>query len=214
MTSPIDVDPARSALVVMDYQVGHVSRLPAAGLALQRVRDAVDDVRMMGGHVAWVRMGLDDKQFDAVPRTSVMASMVTPERRNELHANSPATRIHGDLSPRSSDITVRKIRVGAFSTTDLHQQLRARGITTLVLAGSSTSGVVLSTVREAMDLDYRVIVLGDGCADHDPTVHAFLTGVVFPRHVAVIDVAHLRDLMRSPDPGSGSAARDWAAPAS
>lgn len=214
MTSPIDVDPARSALVVMDYQVGHVGRLPAADLALQRVRCAVDDIRTMGGHVAWVRMGLDDKQFESIPPTSVMASMATPERRHELHANSPATRIHGGLSPRSSDITVRKVRVGSFSTTDLHQQLKARGIMTLVLAGISTSGVVLSTMREAMDLDYRVIVLGDGCADHDATVHAFLTGVVFPRHVAVINVAHLRDLMPSPEPGTGSTARDWAVPAS
>lgn len=213
MTSPVDVDPARTALVVMDYQVGFVQRLPAAGLALQRVQAAVNDVRMMGGHVAWARMGLDDRQFEAIPPTSVLASMVTPERRNELHADSPATRIHGGLSPRSSDVTVRKTRMGAFSTTDLHQQLKARGITTLLLAGISTSGVVLSTVREAIDLDYRVIVLGDGCADHDPTVHAFLAGVVFPRHVAVIDVAQLRDLLPPPDRGSGHAARGRAAPA-
>lgn len=213
MTSPICVDPVRTALVVMDYQVGHVNRLPAAGLALQRVQRVVDDFRMRGGHVAWVRMGLDDKQFEAIPPTSVMVSMVTRERRNELHANSPATQIHGGLSPRPHDITVRKIRVGAFSTTDLHQQLKARGITTLILAGISTSGVVLSTVHEAIDLDYRVIVLGNGCADHDATVHAFLTGVVFPRHVAVIDVAHLPDLIPAPRPGRGPAARDWTAQA-
>ncbi|ORV12535.1 cysteine hydrolase [Mycolicibacterium canariasense] len=209
----MDASPARTVLVVMDYQVGLVNRLPAAVLALQRVQVAVNDVRIMGGHVAWVRMGLDDRQFEAISPTSVMASIVTPERRNELHANSPATRIHGGLSPRSSDITVRKIRMGAFSTTDLHQQLTARGITTLVLAGISTSGVVLSTMREAIDLDYRVIVLGDGCADPDAAVHSFLTDVVFPRHAAVIDVAHLRDLMPPPDRGSGPAARGRADPA-
>jgi nicotinamidase-related amidase len=212
VTNPIRVDPARMALVVV-HQVGHVDRLPAAGSALPRVQRAVDDVRMRGGQVAWVRMGLEDRQFEAIPATSVLAGMVTPARRDELHANSAATRIHEALSPRSSDIIVRKIRVGAFSTTDLHQQLKARGITILVLAGISTSGAVLSTVREAMDLDYRVIVVGDGCADHDATAHTFLTGVLFPRHVTVIGAAHLRDLMPPPEPGRASAARGWTAPA-
>jgi hypothetical protein len=58
--------------------------------------------------------------------------------------------------------------VGAFTTTDLDRQLRDRAITTLVLAGISTSGVVLSTVREAMDCDYRIVVLEDATADSDP----------------------------------------------
>ena len=53
---------------------------------------------------------------------------------------------------------VRKTRVGAFSTTDLDEQLRQRGVDTLLLAGISTSGVVLSTVRDAHDRDYRVFV--------------------------------------------------------
>ena len=62
---------------------------------------------------------------------------------------------------------MRKQRVGAFSTTDLHEQLQARGIDTLVLAGISTSGCVHSTVLDAFDRDYRVIVLSDACADPD-----------------------------------------------
>jgi nicotinamidase-related amidase len=70
--------------------------------------------------------------------------------------------------------------VGAFTTTDLDRQLRDRAITTLVLAGISTSGVVLSTVREAMDRDYRIVVLEDATADSDPDTHAFLTASIFP----------------------------------
>ena len=69
---------------------------------------------------------------------------------------------------------MRKQRVGAFSTTDLDDQLKARGIDTLVLAGISTSGVVLSTVLDAFDRDYRVIVLSDACADPDAEMHSFL----------------------------------------
>ena len=90
---------------------------------------------------------------------------------------------------------MRKNRVGPFGSTDLHEQLQARGIDTLVLAGISTSGVVLSTVRDAHDRDYRLIVLADLCADRDPEVHKVLTGKVFPGQAEVIDAAELHELL-------------------
>jgi nicotinamidase-related amidase len=83
---------------------------------------------------------------------------------------------------------VRKTRVGAFTTTDLDDRLRAAGISNLVLAGLSTSGVVLSTVREAMDRDYRIVVLSDACADRDLDTHRFLTERLFPAHAYVTTV--------------------------
>ena len=96
------------------------------------------------------------------------------------------------------DIVVRKTRVGAFSTTDLDEQRRERGIDTLILAGLSTSGVVLSTVRDAHDRDYRVFVLADLTADPDQEVHEFLIGRVFPSQAQVITSADLSGLMSRP----------------
>ena len=58
-----------------------------------------------------------------------------------------------------------------------------------MLAGIATSGVVLSTLRQAADLDYRLVVLADGCLDADPEVHQVLTGKVFPRQADVLTVA-------------------------
>jgi nicotinamidase-related amidase len=66
--------------------------------------------------------------------------------------------------------------------------LRARGIDTLVLTGIATSGVVLSTPRQAADLDYRLTVLADGCLDGDPEVHRVLTEKIFPRQADVLTV--------------------------
>ena len=103
--------------------------------------------------------------------------------------------MHDRLAPEPGDIVVRKTRVGAFSTTDLDEQLRKRGISTVVLAGISTSGVVLSTVRDAADRDYRIIVLADGCADFDAEVHDVLLGKVFPRQADVVNTAELDDLL-------------------
>ena len=189
------LDPNRTALLVMDYQEGIVGQLPETGPLLDRVTTAIDDVRGRGGHVGWVRVAFEDPEFDAVPETSMFAAFAaSAELRAAMRADAPGTRIHARLAPEPADIQVRKTRVGAFSTTDLEQQLRKREITTLVLAGLSTSGVVLSTVREAMDRDYRIVVLRDACADRDAETHAFLTGTLFPHTAVVVDVAGLSGL--------------------
>ncbi|WP_410674984.1 cysteine hydrolase [Amycolatopsis sp. cmx-4-68] len=189
------LDPNRTALLVMDYQEGIVGQLPEPGPLLDGVSTVLDDVRARGAHVGWVRVAFEDAEFAAIPETSVFAPFAaSAEHRAVMRADGPATQIHARLAPRPEDVQVRKIRVGAFSTTDLEQQLEKRGITTLVLAGISTSGVVLSTVREAMDRDYRIVVLRDACADRDRATHDFLTGTLFPRTAVVVDVAELGGL--------------------
>jgi hypothetical protein len=52
----------------------------------------------------------------------------------------------------------------------------------------ATSGVVLSTLRQAADLDYRLTVLADGCGDADPEIHRVLTQKVFPRRADVTTI--------------------------
>jgi nicotinamidase-related amidase len=104
------------------------------------------------------------------------------------HSESPATAVHDHVAPEPGDLIVRKTRVGAFSTTDLDTQLRDPNITTLILAGITTSGVVLSTLRDAHDRDYRVVVLADACADSDPEVHDFPMEKIFPRQAHVITI--------------------------
>ena len=192
MTLPA-IDPRRTALLVMDYQAGILDRLGDAEALLSRAADAIAVVRGRGGQIGYVRVAFDDADYDAVPPHSRFAS-IGPE----MHSDSPATAIHDRVAPEPGDIIVRKTRVGAFSTTDLDQQLRARGVITLILAGISTSGVVLSTVRDAADRDYQVFVLADGCADPGPGVHEFLTETIFPRQARVITSAELKDVLSGP----------------
>lgn len=71
----------------------------------------------------------------------------------------------------------------------------ARGVDTLILAGIATSGVVLSTMRDAADRDYRLYVLEDGCFDRDPAVHELLMEKVFPRQGYVVSIVDLPDLL-------------------
>jgi nicotinamidase-related amidase len=90
------------------------------------------------------------------------------------------------LGPEEAVVT--KLRVSAFSGSDLEVILRAHGVDTLILAGIATSGVVLSTLREAADKDYRLIVLSDACLDADPEVHSVLMEKVFPRQADIMTV--------------------------
>jgi nicotinamidase-related amidase len=183
----------------MDYQNGIVDMLGEPDDLLSRAADAIAIVRRAGGHVGYVRVAFEDADFEAIPPTNRMGARVSTSA-HAFHNDSPTTAVHDRVAPEPGDIVVRKVRVGAFSTTDLDARLRERGIDTLILAGISTSGVVLSTVRDAGDRDYRVLVLSDATADPDPDVHVFLTERIFPRQTDVITVAELSDLL-STDPG-------------
>jgi nicotinamidase-related amidase len=188
------IDPQHTALLVMDYQNGIVGRIEDAEGLLARAADAIATVRRHGGTIGYVRVAFDDADFDAIPAHSHFAPLIAQSGR-AMHSDSPVTAIHESVAPEPGDIIVRKTRVGAFSTTDLGEQLEKRDIQTIVLAGISTSGVVLSTVRDAADRDYQVFVLADASADPDPETHEFLTGKIFPRQARVINLTELDGLL-------------------
>jgi len=107
----------------------------------------------------------------------------------------PAARIHPKIAPGPGDLVVTKRRVSAFAGSDLDVLLRGLDTGTLVLSGIATGGVALSTLRQAADLDYRLVVLSDGYLDADPEVHKVLTEKVFPRQADVMTVAEWTSLL-------------------
>lgn len=184
------LDPKTTALLVMDYQNGIIGMVSDGQTLLAQAKRALATVRERGGHVGYVRVAFTEADADAMPERNKMFQFLK-SGREMFHADAPTTQIHADVAPQNGDIVVRKTRVGPFLTTDLEAQLKARGITTLILAGISTSGVVLSTVREAADRDYALYVLADACGDREENVHNVLMGDVFPRQADVIKVADL-----------------------
>src|ERR1700679_4299969 len=186
------IDPSKTALLIMDYQNGIIPMAPNPEELLVGARRAIDLIRAHGGTVGYVRVGFADASEIGGSMGKRVGGAAALENFHADHAN---TQIHADVAPEEGDIVVRKNRVGPFGSTDLHEQLQARGSDTLVLAGISTSGVVLSTVRDAHDRDYRLIVLADLCADRDAEVHEVLTGKVFPGQAEVIHAAELHTLL-------------------
>jgi nicotinamidase-related amidase len=114
--------------------------------------------------------------------------------RERKHSGQPAVSdpvqlIHPAVRPVDGEVVVGKHRVNALYGTALDLILRANDIDTLIILGYATSGVVLSTTRYAADLDYRLVVVEDCCADQDPAVHDFLTQRIFPRQAEVVGAA-------------------------
>jgi nicotinamidase-related amidase len=116
---------------------------------------------------------------------SNLAFAAVKQAGDTMTQDHPATQVHAALEPRPDEPVIIKRRISAFSGSDLDVLLRGAQADALVLAGISTSGVVLSTIRQAADLDYRLTVLEDACADTDPEVHRVLTEKVFPRQGVV-----------------------------
>ncbi|MFJ3218317.1 cysteine hydrolase family protein [Kitasatospora sp. NPDC086801] len=187
------IDPARTALLLMDFQPAVLGAVPDPEGLLARAGEALAWARAHGAHVVLVRVAFAEADLAAVPARNKAFARVA--EAGYLADGHPATAVHESLETREDDVTVRKTRFGAFaSDTDLRAELRARGVDTLVLAGLSTSGVVLTTLRQAADEDYRLFVLADATADPDPEVHRVLMEKVFPRQAWIAATADLATL--------------------
>jgi nicotinamidase-related amidase len=181
---PAMTDRPTTALLVMDMQNGIVERFGDA--VLEPAARAIAAARGAGVTVVYVRVAFRAGHPEISPRNRTFAAL---RDAGALGQDEAATAIHPALAQQAGDVVLVKRRVSAFAGSDLDVVLRAGGIDTLALCGIATSGVVLSTLRQAADLDYRLTVLRDACADADDEVHRLLLDKVFPRQAEVVDVA-------------------------
>lgn len=173
------------ALLVMDVQPAIMSRYAGDSSYLPRVRRAIDAARAAGIRVIYVTVAFREGYPEVSARNKSFSQL---SKVGGFTSGTPTTTVHPDIAPAPGEIVVTKRRVSAFSGSDLDVVLRAANIDTLVLCGIATSGVVLSTLRQAADLDYRLVVLADACLDGDAEVHRVLTEKVFPRQADVLTV--------------------------
>ena len=177
-----------TALLVMDLQTSILSRVgePQRKTLTGQVQQAIAGARKAGMPVIYVVVGFrkghpeisfSNKRFTAAKQNpAVIAGMEEP------------LVIAPEIAPGPGEVVVTKRRVSAFTGSDLEVILRAYKVQHLVLAGLSTSGVVLSTLLEAPDKDFQLTVISDCCADPDPELHTVLLTKVFPRQADVLTV--------------------------
>ena len=174
-----------SALLVMDMQAGILRNLPDNTTVVNNVYKAITTARENAVPVIYVVAGFRPGLPEINMNNKAFAA--SKERFANTDMNE-FMKIEGKLASLPDDVTVVKRRFSAFTGSDLEVILRAKGIQHIVLTGVSTSGVVLSTLREAADKDYQISVLSDCCADPDDEVHRVLITKIFPRQADVLTV--------------------------
>lgn len=178
-------DPARTALLIADFYAVMMGTLPHA-----------TDRNVIQNTVAVQKAARDAGLLVCYSATVFRPGYVEISSRNKTFSQrkasgqpaviDPLRLIHDAVKPSDDEVVVGKHRVNALYGTGLDVVLRANDVETLIILGYATSGVVLSTVRYAADLDYRLVVVEDCCADQQPDVHDFLIQRIFPRQADVV----------------------------
>jgi len=185
--APIAIDPAATALVIIDMQrdflepggFGHtlgndVSLLRAA---IEPCQSLLASARRRGMFVVHTREGhradLSDAPIAKIERGTPSLRIGDSGPMGRILVRGEAGHAIVDaLSPIAGEPVIDKPGKGAFFATDLHEILRNRNIDTLIVCGVTTEVCVHTTVREANDRGYRCLVPGDCCASYFPDFHA------------------------------------------
>ena len=165
-TDPVELDAARTAVVVVDVQRLFTDLIPfplspPLDDVLPAITRLLDAARHAGLPVVLVRTIITPDEHSDNTRTwpRFMTDNMLP--------GSPGAEFDPCLRRADTDLEVVKQRYSAFHRTSLDDLLRARNIDTLIICGLTTNVCVQSTVRDSWQHDYHTITVGDCCAETD-----------------------------------------------
>jgi nicotinamidase-related amidase len=172
--SELQINPAKTALVLIDLQNGILSRDTKPHTTtevVERSAKLADAFRTKGSLIVYVRVNMAD--FMRVPADEVM------QLPKDIPAAASEIAAAADMQP--GDVLVTKRHWGAFAGTNLEEVLRARGVETVVLGGIATNIGVESTLRQGTGLGFAFITVEDICTTFSPEMQAFAFTAIFPR---------------------------------
>ena len=184
----ITIDPARTALLVMDFQndmVDPEGKFGSQGWAaeverkhaLENTAQALDAARRERITVIHVGLAWREGHREINPNASLFAGAVPVAG---LVEGTWGAEFQPDVRPEGAELVVRKRSVSALAGTELDRFLRLRGVRTLVLTGFATNFVVEGTARDAVDRGYEVTVLADCCASFNAEMDDFALQTILP----------------------------------
>ena len=180
------LDPKKTAMLTLDFQSGILGMVSGSETVVANASKAVEFARKKQFKIIHVGLGFTDGHPEIPDHHSRFAKV----KENKLFLiGSPSAEFHPSVM-KAGELVVYKQRVGAFSENQLHLILRSLGVENLVFFGISTSGITLSTLRHAFDLDFKCFVLKDACFDADLEIHRVLTEKVFVNQATVSTVDH------------------------
>ena len=177
---PAMLEPARTALVVIDVQVDFVAPEGAMGrsgadlapleTALPRIDSLIAAARSAGATLVFPRV-ITRAETDSTALKLLMSRRGLPPDAVAICRESTAGADYYHVRPMSGDIEISKTLYSSFAGTPLERELRARGIDTLVVVGFTTECCVDCTVRDAFHRGFNVFVVIDACAAYTPDLH-------------------------------------------
>jgi ureidoacrylate peracid hydrolase len=166
------LDPARTALVVIDMQTafcapGGPAEVPASRDIVEPINTLTAELRTLGVPVFWVLHGnsrVGGKSDWELFFNTIVADDVREKTLDSLAAARQS--VWSELHTAPSDQTVLKNRYSALipGSSPLERTLRGIGIDTILVAGTKTNVCCESTARDAMMLDFKVVLVEDCCA--------------------------------------------------
>ncbi len=191
--SNLNLDREHSALLAMDFHKRIVAASPmtADRNLVQNAQRALNAAR--AASLPLIHIVIRQRPAYTSPRNKFSSRIRervpigSPEEAADMMSIVP------ELAPVGDEAVVEKPRIGAFWGSPLEALLRSRDIHTLLLTGVATEFVVESTARYAVDADYRVIILEDGCGAFSYEAHAASISIL--GHMA--EIASVSDLTES-----------------
>ncbi|MBY8341685.1 isochorismatase family protein [Streptomyces spinosirectus] len=171
MTPPLALDPARTALVLVDL----MERLVALPLEPRKGTEVLAAAEELA------------TAFRAAGATVVLVRVERPA----VAEQPPGSGLAAGL-PQAGDLEIVKRTIGAFQGTDLDERLRERGVRTLVFGGIATNLGVESTARAAGDLGYDLVFVEDAMAAFTSAEHEASVRLDFPRLGTVVTADGVR----------------------
>jgi ureidoacrylate peracid hydrolase len=177
---PFDaIEPRKTAMLVIDMQnyfvkPGHQGEIPLAREIVPNINRLAAGLRRRGSHVVWIRNGTRDTRENW---STFHECLMTPDRMQRRYAEMD---IDGDgyaywhlNDIRPEDAQITKSRYSAFiqGSSNVEEHLRSRGIDTLLVAGTATNVCCESSARDAMMLNFKVVMVSDALATHTDDEH-------------------------------------------
>ncbi|MEZ5707965.1 MAG: isochorismatase family cysteine hydrolase [Blastomonas sp.] len=177
-----DATPSR-ALIMMDFQNVALGMLGNDPELIAGAARLLGWARERGMPVLHVMLGFSAGYPELSQRNTGLAALA---KAGLMLVDDPRTAIHAGLAPREGEPVIVKHRIDAFVGTGLKDRLDALAVDELVMAGVATSGVVLSSVRHALDLDFAVTLVEDCCRDFDAETHRTIMHGILSRQAKVV----------------------------
>ena len=154
---------------------GHQGEMPLAREIVPNINRLAAELRRRGGHVVWVRNGTRDTReswsnYHELPAHA--GPRRTPLCRRWISASDGYEYWHlNDIRPEDAQITKKRYSAFIHGSSDIERHLRDRGIDTLLITGTATNVCCESSARDAMMLNFKVVMVSDGLATHNDEEH-------------------------------------------